>query len=195
MGRIEVDANGSKARAEALLGNLCVARGPALDPRHHSYHERCDFRRRPGGTGGLVTRISRRRRGVAEPMQKIPTSPPAYCLRHTPFGPLAVLWSVERGQAKILRVFLSRPTLSAEQLAQASFPHSLSSSCAEMDALADQMVARVEKSLAAYDAALARSTAIMERQEKRIDQLESREKYSWLLGGLGLIIAVAFALF
>ena len=62
-------------------------------------------------------------------------------------------------------------------------------------ALADQMVARVEKSLAAYDAALARSTAIMERQEKRIEQLESREKFSWLLGGLGLIIAVAFALF
>jgi len=74
-------------------------------------------------------------------MHNIPANHPAYCQRRTPFGPLVLLWSEERGQAKILRVFLSKPALPAEQIALASFPGARSSSHPEMDAVADRMVA------------------------------------------------------
>jgi methylated-DNA-[protein]-cysteine S-methyltransferase len=64
-----------------------------------------------------------------------------YCFRETPFGPVAVVWSVYRGQPRILRVLLSKPVASAEQLAKASFPDSPYSSCAEVDVVADQIAA------------------------------------------------------
>jgi methylated-DNA-[protein]-cysteine S-methyltransferase len=64
-----------------------------------------------------------------------------YCLCRTPFGPVAVVWSVHQGQPKIRRVLLSRPGVSAKHLVKASFPDSISSSCAEVDVVTDQIVA------------------------------------------------------
>lgn len=64
-----------------------------------------------------------------------------YCFRGTQFGPMAVLWSVHREQPKILRVLLSRPGLSARQIIKSLFSDSIASSCAEVDSVADQIVA------------------------------------------------------
>jgi len=68
-------------------------------------------------------------------------APSYYLLRQTPFGPVAVLWSVPRSQPKIERVLLSRPGTSAEHLVKAAFPDSLSHSCAEVGFVADQIAA------------------------------------------------------
>ncbi len=65
----------------------------------------------------------------------------SYCLRRTPFGPVAVLWSVHREQPRIRRVLLSKPELSAERFVQTSFPDVKHSSCAEIDLVADQIMA------------------------------------------------------
>jgi methylated-DNA-[protein]-cysteine S-methyltransferase len=73
-------------------------------------------------------------------MKKIETSQLSYCLRRAPFGPVAVLWSVYQGQPKIQRVLLSKPGVSAKQLIKRLFPNS-PSSCAEVDVVADQIVA------------------------------------------------------
>jgi methylated-DNA-[protein]-cysteine S-methyltransferase len=66
---------------------------------------------------------------------------PYFLLRQTPFGPVAVLWSVHRGRPKIWRALLSRPGVLAEHLVKAAFPDSISYSCAEVEVVADQMVA------------------------------------------------------
>lgn len=57
-------------------------------------------------------------------------------------------------------------------------------------AIADVMVMRVERAMETYDRALTKSTALMERQEKRIEQLESREKWMMILGPLGLLLGL-----
>jgi len=62
-----------------------------------------------------------------------------YCLRRTPFGPVAVLWSVYREQPKVRRVLLSKPELSAMRRVQTFFPDARRSSCAEVDLVADQI--------------------------------------------------------
>jgi len=62
------------------------------------------------------------------------------CLRRTPFGPVAVLWSVHREQPRIRRVLLSKPELSAERFVQISFPDVKHSSCVEIDLVADQIM-------------------------------------------------------
>jgi methylated-DNA-[protein]-cysteine S-methyltransferase len=54
---------------------------------------------------------------------------------------VAIVWSAHREQARICRVLLSKPRLSAERLVQASFPDAKRSSCAEIDLVADQIVA------------------------------------------------------
>ncbi|MBM4430191.1 MAG: methylated-DNA--[protein]-cysteine S-methyltransferase [Chloroflexi bacterium] len=77
-------------------------------------------------------------------MRNIATSQSAYCLRHTAYGPLVVVWSALRGLPEILRVFLSRPGRPAEELARASFFDARASSCAEIGAVAEQMVAFLE---------------------------------------------------
>ncbi len=64
-----------------------------------------------------------------------------YCLRRTPFGPVAVLWSVHRGRPRIYRVLLSKPKLSAERRVRTSFTDVKHSSCAEIDLVADQIMA------------------------------------------------------
>ena len=74
-------------------------------------------------------------------MKKIETDQSFYCFRKTPFGPVAFLWSIYRGQPKILRILLSKSGGSAKQLVKTSFPDFISSSCPEVDVVADQIVA------------------------------------------------------
>ena len=73
-------------------------------------------------------------------MKKIPIKS-SYCLRNTPFGEIAILWSVYQEQPKILRVLLSNSDYSAGQWLKISFPYSIFSSCAEIDVIADRMLA------------------------------------------------------
>lgn len=61
----------------------------------------------------------------------------------------------------------------------------------DANGLADEMVMRVTKAMDAYDRTLTKSNALMERQEKRIEQLESREKWIMFLGPLGILIGLA----
>jgi methylated-DNA-[protein]-cysteine S-methyltransferase len=74
-------------------------------------------------------------------MKLIDATPSFYCFRETRFGPVAILWSVHQGQAKIRRVLLSRPGLSAKQTIKTLFPDSSASSSAEIEVLADRIKA------------------------------------------------------
>jgi methylated-DNA-[protein]-cysteine S-methyltransferase len=64
-----------------------------------------------------------------------------YSLRETPFGPVAVLWSVYRAEPKVCRVLLSKPEASAKRGLETSFADLISSSCSEIDVVAAQIVA------------------------------------------------------
>lgn len=64
-----------------------------------------------------------------------------YRLSRTPFGLVAVLWSIHREQPKIRRILLSKPKTSAKQIVETSFPEFVASSCAEVDLVADQIAA------------------------------------------------------
>jgi methylated-DNA-[protein]-cysteine S-methyltransferase len=74
-------------------------------------------------------------------MKKIETARSYYLLREAPFSPVAIFWSVHRGQPKIWRVLLSRSGISAQQLVEASSPCSILYLCAEISIVADQIVA------------------------------------------------------
>ena len=62
------------------------------------------------------------------------------CFRETKFGPVAVVWSFDGGKPKICRVLLSKPGFSTRQVVDFLFSDSISSSCDEVDAVADQIV-------------------------------------------------------
>ena len=64
-----------------------------------------------------------------------------HCLRKTPFGPVGVIWSVYRGRPKIWRVLISKSGVSAKHLVRTSFPDSVFSSCSEVDAVANKILA------------------------------------------------------
>jgi methylated-DNA-[protein]-cysteine S-methyltransferase len=74
-------------------------------------------------------------------MRTAETSQLSCCLRGTPFGPVAVLWSVHREQPRIRRILLSKARLSAKRRVQIFFPDAKRSSCAEIDLVADQIMA------------------------------------------------------
>jgi methylated-DNA-[protein]-cysteine S-methyltransferase len=74
-------------------------------------------------------------------MKKVETTKSFHCFRETPFGPIALLWSVYRSQPKIRRVLLSKSGGSVKLVIKTSFPESISSSCAEIDAAADKILA------------------------------------------------------
>jgi methylated-DNA-[protein]-cysteine S-methyltransferase len=63
------------------------------------------------------------------------------CIRSTPFGPVAVLWSVFDDQPKILRVLLSRAGVAARDQASGLCPDSVGSSCSEINVVADDIEA------------------------------------------------------
>jgi len=74
-------------------------------------------------------------------MNKIETPQVFYYLFETPFGPVAVLWSVYGGQPKIWRVLLSKLGVSAKHVIKTSFLDSVPSSCAEIDVVASKILA------------------------------------------------------
>jgi methylated-DNA-[protein]-cysteine S-methyltransferase len=74
-------------------------------------------------------------------MKQIKTNPPAFCLRVTPFGPIAALWSVYRSEPKICRILLSKPGISAKHAIKNFFPDSAASSCPEINILVEQIEA------------------------------------------------------
>ena len=74
-------------------------------------------------------------------MKQTKTNPPAFCLRITPFGPVAALWSVYGRDPKICRILLSKPGISAKHAIKKFFPDSVASSCPEINILVDQIEA------------------------------------------------------
>lgn len=67
--------------------------------------------------------------------------PPAFCLRNSPFGPMAVLWSVYKGEPQVGRILLSSPERPADRAIGKIFPCMAASSSPEIDKLLDQMEA------------------------------------------------------
>jgi methylated-DNA-[protein]-cysteine S-methyltransferase len=65
----------------------------------------------------------------------------SFSIRPTPFGPVAVLWSVFEGQPKIFRVLLSKPGVSANRQVSVSFPDSSAFSSSEIDCIAEDIEA------------------------------------------------------
>jgi methylated-DNA-[protein]-cysteine S-methyltransferase len=65
--------------------------------------------------------------------------PSAYCLRDTPFGPVAVLWSPYGNEPEICRILLSSPEIPAGDAVKKIFPRSESLSCREIDDTMDQI--------------------------------------------------------
>ena len=78
---------------------------------------------------------------VVKRMKKIDTSQTSFCFRPSPFGPIAVFWSVHEGQPRICRVLLSKPGVSAKQAVKMSFSDFKPSTCPEIDETADQIEA------------------------------------------------------
>lgn len=74
-------------------------------------------------------------------MKQTKTRPSAFCLRNTPLGPVAVLWSLYKGEPKIIQILISHPELSAPQAIAKLFPDILASSCGEIDILVDRIEA------------------------------------------------------
>ena len=65
----------------------------------------------------------------------------SFCIRSTPFGPVAMLWSVFVDQPKIFRILLSKPGVSAKHQLSKFFPNSAASSCSEINVIADDIYA------------------------------------------------------
>jgi methylated-DNA-[protein]-cysteine S-methyltransferase len=74
-------------------------------------------------------------------MKQIKTHPLAFCLRTTPFGPTAILWSPWGGRPKIAQILISHPEIPAGHTLKKRFPDAVASSCGEIDILVDQIEA------------------------------------------------------
>jgi methylated-DNA-[protein]-cysteine S-methyltransferase len=74
-------------------------------------------------------------------MNRSKTRPPAFRLRDTPFGSVAVLRSAGRGRPGVIRILLSRPGMPAEQALRERYPDSVAAASAEVDALLDRIEA------------------------------------------------------
>jgi len=66
-----------------------------------------------------------------------PQAQRSYCLRETPYGPAAILWSIHRDRPGILRILISRGRVTALRRLEGLFPDAVPSSCAEVDLIAD----------------------------------------------------------
>ncbi len=73
--------------------------------------------------------------------------PSAVVRRNTPFGPIAVVWSVRAGAPGIDRILIPGPDRPVEATLRTEYPDAASGSCREIDALA----ARLEASLDGAD--------------------------------------------
>ena len=67
------------------------------------------------------------------------TSIPSFCIRSTPFGPAALLWSVINDRPRISRVFLTKPVYSAYDHVSVLFPDSNIFSCSEIEVVANDL--------------------------------------------------------
>jgi len=63
----------------------------------------------------------------------------AHCVRQTGFGPIAILWSVHRGQPKILRITFGNRRRSSKYFSDALFNRSKAGTCQEIDKVADSI--------------------------------------------------------
>jgi methylated-DNA-[protein]-cysteine S-methyltransferase len=61
----------------------------------------------------------------------------SYTIRRTPFGPIAILWSIHEGQPKILRIILVNRCASTKYLSDNLFGRSKADTCREIDNVAD----------------------------------------------------------
>jgi len=69
----------------------------------------------------------------------IKTAKLSFLIRSSPFGPVALLWSVYKGQPKIFRALLSTSKVSAKHQVTKLFPDSEAATCSEIDAIADDI--------------------------------------------------------
>ena len=69
----------------------------------------------------------------------IKTATLSFMIRSSPFGPVALLWSVYKGQPKIFRALLATPKVSAKHKVTTLFPNSKAATCTEIDAIADDI--------------------------------------------------------
>ncbi|HVN71721.1 MAG TPA: methylated-DNA--[protein]-cysteine S-methyltransferase [Desulfomonilia bacterium] len=77
-------------------------------------------------------------------MRDTSISYPFSCLRDTPFGPVALLWSVHKGVPKILRIVLSKPGVSARDRVHNRFSGLTPSTFSEIDSTAERITAFLE---------------------------------------------------
>ena len=89
-----------------------------------------------------------------------------FCLRPSPFGPVALLWSTHEGQPKICRVLLSIPGLSVKQLLKSSFSDSIRSTCTEIDGVADRIEALLQGETVIFSLDVVRLDLCSEFQRK-----------------------------
>ena len=69
----------------------------------------------------------------------IKTATLSFLIRSSPFGPVALLWSIYEGQPKIFRVLISTPNVSAKHRVVTLFPDSQNAACSEINAVADDI--------------------------------------------------------
>ena len=77
-------------------------------------------------------------------MSRIGRLPISFTTRSSPFGPIALFWEDHQGKSKIRQILLSRPGLPAPQVVHKTFPGMKSSTCLEIEELADQIGAFLE---------------------------------------------------
>jgi len=82
--------------------------------------------------GALLTSAGTRMKNIY-----IKTAKLSFLIRSSPFGPVALLWSVYKGPPKIFRALLSTPNVSAKHQLIKLFPNSEAATCSEIDVIAD----------------------------------------------------------
>ena len=65
-------------------------------------------------------------------------------IKSTPFGPVAIIWDVFQVGPKIIRVILSKPSISAISKMEELYPSTCETSCVEIDSVASDMIRLLE---------------------------------------------------
>lgn len=74
-------------------------------------------------------------------MKRIATDTTRLGLRTTPWGPVAVMWSICHGKPAVDRIVLSRPGALATHVVAKAVPRPTASSCTEIESLLDRIEA------------------------------------------------------
>ncbi len=74
-------------------------------------------------------------------MKTLLPAPQFYCLRHAPLAAVAVLWTLQRDQPKIVRVLIAPPGTPDADAAQSEVFKAQPAGCPEIDQIADQLEA------------------------------------------------------